>query len=446
LVDALVNLPGIIGFVADEIKEMFGSIDLEDFTRREEQLVRYQDQLASQEKEAERLSGKRQKRQEANNQRLREYIALLAAELQADRDKAGFQKKAEAESSSAAVDVAASVKAVDSGPVPESEADKNARLKAELERLKEIANATDYLKESVRDFAEEQGGPAVQAANRMQETLQKLDETEATLRANNALTAEAEKQLADARDAALITYQQKIDLIDDEKRALDEMMTPAEELIASLQLELELQGLSNLERAKRIALIQAGTDATKEEIETINASLDQLAKNDEVIEAMDNFRDAASDALVSFANGSKSAKESFGDFMETVRNRLLRMIAEKLIEKAFGAYGTTGSGGSTGGIGNFISSLFGGGKAHGGRVSGGKFYEVNENGPELLNVGNKQLLMPDARGGNVVPIKQAQNKTTNITVNLPPQIRRSTAEQVAVQVSRAQSRASARNR
>jgi len=46
-----------------------------------------------------------------------------------------------------------------------------------------------------------------------------------------------------------------------------------------------------------------------------------------------------------------------------------------------------------------------GGRANGGDVSAGKMYEVNERGvPELLNVGNKQLLMMAGQSGNVTPL------------------------------------------
>ncbi len=55
--------------------------------------------------------------------------------------------------------------------------------------------------------------------------------------------------------------------------------------------------------------------------------------------------------------------------------------------------------------GGFWSNLFGGGRATGGSVTSNKFYEVNELGPELLNMGGKTFLMPNA-SGTVIPLQQ----------------------------------------
>jgi hypothetical protein len=55
--------------------------------------------------------------------------------------------------------------------------------------------------------------------------------------------------------------------------------------------------------------------------------------------------------------------------------------------------------------------------------------------------------MTGQQAGNVVPIQAStDNRSTTITVNLPPQIRRITAQQTANEVSRIQRRADNRNR
>lgn len=46
---------------------------------------------------------------------------------------------------------------------------------------------------------------------------------------------------------------------------------------------------------------------------------------------------------------------------------------------------------------------FGGGRAGGGSVSAGSFYEVNETGPELLTTGGRTFLMMGAGTGQVTP-------------------------------------------
>jgi hypothetical protein len=72
--------------------------------------------------------------------------------------------------------------------------------------------------------------------------------------------------------------------------------------------------------------------------------------------------------------------------------------------------GTTSGGGGIGGffggiisgIGNFFSGLFGGGRAAGGPVMGGKSYVVGEHGREILHMGSNGFITPhgaDAGGG-----------------------------------------------
>lgn len=62
---------------------------------------------------------------------------------------------------------------------------------------------------------------------------------------------------------------------------------------------------------------------------------------------------------------------------------------------------TTASNYSSGGLGLQLS----GNRANGGSVGAGKMYEVNEkDDPELLTVGNKQLLMMAGQSGNVTPL------------------------------------------
>lgn len=86
------------------------------------------------------------------------------------------------------------------------------------------------------------------------------------------------------------------------------------------------------------------------------------------------------------------------------------MDAKGIIEHLFGQMGTNGQGNTGGPFGEVLggmfgggegntaggisSSIFGGGRAYGGLIVGGKMYEVNKRGmSELLNVGSKQLLM-----------------------------------------------------
>lgn len=112
--------------------------------------------------------------------------------------------------------------------------------------------------------------------------------------------------------------------------------------------------------------------------------------------AMTSVLGGMENALVSFVT---TGKAGFADFTRSILADLARIAAQKAIA------GIAGSlfGAATGGIGGLFGSLFGGGRAHGGMVSPGKLYEVNEQGPELISVGGKDYLMSGAQAGYVTP-------------------------------------------
>jgi hypothetical protein len=87
----------------------------------------------------------------------------------------------------------------------------------------------------------------------------------------------------------------------------------------------------------------------------------------------------------------------------------------------------------------------------GGPVSAGKLYRVNENRPELLNVGNKQYLMMGAQGGSVDPNPGARGQGggavqhLNVTVAMPQGANAATANQFGVIAGRQMQNAIRRN-
>ena len=105
-------------------------------------------------------------------------------------------------------------------------------------------------------------------------------------------------------------------------------------------------------------------------------------------------------------------------------------------------FGGGGEGGGFGGILSTVAGFFGGGRASGGPVSAGRMYEVNERGPELLNVGGKQFLMMGSQGGSVTP-NGGQSKTINAPINItvPGNTDRRTAIQIGAQVQMGLARA-----
>lgn len=145
------------------------------------------------------------------------------------------------------------------------------------------------------------------------------------------------------------------------------------------------------------------------------------------------------DALVAFAT---TGKLSFKSLADSIVADITRIIIKQQITAAMGG---GGSGGGSDWVGSLISlgmGLFGpstsaysgmpdgvptrGGRASGGPVQAGQIYEVNERGPELLNVAGKQYLMMGAQAGSVTPngaggpSSQASRGDTYVTVQVTP--------------------------
>jgi hypothetical protein len=72
--------------------------------------------------------------------------------------------------------------------------------------------------------------------------------------------------------------------------------------------------------------------------------------------------------------------------------------------------------------------MFGGGRATGGPVSAGKFYQVNEREPEFF---------APRQSGEVIPLSKMGGRGggTTINISVPPTIQRDTADQIATRAA-----------
>ena len=172
------------------------------------------------------------------------------------------------------------------------------------------------------------------------------------------------------------------------------------------------------------------------------------------------------DALVTFAS---TGKLSFKALADAIVADITRIIIKQQISNALGVapgMATASSaalGGSAGSLMGFLGMAVGavtgnsglttvanalpgdpldnlvglvGARANGGPVQAGQMYEVNERGPELLNVGGRQYLLMGSQGGSVTAntgnsAPAVSSGSTYLTVNVaPPQgSSRETAQQ-----------------
>lgn len=101
--------------------------------------------------------------------------------------------------------------------------------------------------------------------------------------------------------------------------------------------------------------------------------------------------------LAALATGSTVATSALSALAAAAYSAVSGLGGSSVASAATGG----GGGGFIGSAINFVSGLFG--RASGGMVNAGSAYQVNENGPELLTVGNKQVLMMGSQGGTVTP-------------------------------------------
>ena len=432
MIAALAQAPGVVGFLVDELKAGFGSVADDDIPRAEERLAILQSRLEAM-GDNERGFWDRIFGDGATRAEIEAEIAELT-KLVDDFYNTPREIKTTGTDASASA-VAAALPAV---RAPAQGVDEKAFAQVQKQQEKaaqDALRATESLRKSMADLAVQQGGDSVQAAVDLAEAIANLDEQERLLREGGKLDAQAMEQLAALREGAILQHEKTIEAINAETAAREALLSPAEQMLSSLQFELELQGLSNTEREKRIALLRAETDETTAAGAAIVATIDQLAANDEAIRAMDGFRNSATDAFVSIANGSKSAKEAFGDMMNSIRDMLLRMLAEKLIQQVFGGFGSTGGGG----FGGAIASFFGGGRAVGGPVRKGTPYLVGEQGPELIVPRSAGTVVPNGQIGGqsvVVNIDAREQDDPGKILSLIPIIQAQVEQSIGLKMRR----------
>lgn len=203
------------------------------------------------------------------------------------------------------------------------------------------------------------------------------------------------------------------DIIDEEARKTQEQLRrdrqdreeDFQRLIGDIQTQNDLLGKTAEQQDLINTARQYGIDLSSEQGEILADTLADLYANMAIIEdqvtAMDGLRDGFKGFLNDLKDGvslTDSLKNAFDSILDTV----FQIVAQNLAESLFGQSGTTGGGAS----GDFFSSIFGalfGARATGGSVNSGGMYRVNEQGPELLTVGNRDYLMMGKGSGMVSP-------------------------------------------
>lgn len=233
-------------------------------------------------------------------------------------------------------------------------------------------------------------------------------------------------KLTQAQKDSLIAQAEKLDLLEQERKAEEEMVklradqdeafTQANEAILD---QIHLIGLSADEQELYNNLTWAGVDAESARGKEIIANTQKLQEQRETmsdqIELMDTIRDAGSDFLTDWVSGSKSLKDSLLDAWESVHNKILQMIAENLMDQLFGQQGDPAGGSTAGWFSQLLGAFFGGGKAGGGMTRPNTMYQVNERGFEMASVGGKDYLLSGSSPVQITPNHKLGGGGLNVT-------------------------------
>src|SRR5690606_34217219 len=276
-----------------------------------------------------------------------------------------------------------------------------------------------------------------------QDTMVRLAGVEEELVRLGKLDEEQQVKLALARQQANDKFQRAVELNQSQKG-------PLEELLESMQLEIDLLGMGNAERITELELLRLideyrrrGIELSQEEIdaarERIRSKVDEVDALREQISALDQFRDSFEDNVTAVLDGSKSIKDAIRDLVNDFIAQMLRMAAHNFTEALFGQMGTPGGGLFGNALGGFFD-WFGGPRADGGPVSPGKAYLVGEQGPELF--------VPRSSGyisSNVQTRRAMGGQTVVNNFHMPGRYDLRTQAQVAADAARAANRAARRS-
>lgn len=236
----------------------------------------------------------------------------------------------------------------------------------------------------------------------------------------------------------------------DYNKAIESYLTPAQEVIRSLDEELALIGLSEVEQQKMIAVRQAGADATAEEVFQIERKIEALAEAAKAAEFQREIEYGLADAIYDVASGAKSAGDAIKDFFDDLAQYILRMIAENWAKQIAGLFTGQGGASSSGGGTNWfglIAGLFGGGKAGGGWTKTGGINEVNERGFEMATVGGRDYMLTGSQPVRITPHDQigGGGVVQNISFNVAGRVSDETRTQAAAKIAYETRRATVRN-
>ena len=270
-------------------------------------------------------------------------------------------------------------------------------------------------------------------------------------------------KLTEAQKQELLNKAERIDLLNKEADAEEALVKARAEqdrnfnnVNDAIKEQILLVGMSRDEMEVYNNLAAAGVTAESARGMEIAENTRLLQSMSEAmadqIEIMDSLREAGGDFLVDLGNGVKPI-DALTDAWERMRQKLLQMAADKLMDQIFGKQGDPaggssggwlsslfsafgGSGGGGGESAGSLMDLFGGawGYANGGKTAPWSVSRVNERGFEMATVGGNDYLLTGKDSVSITPHERLGggrgiNQTNQFALAAPTSQR--TQEQIA---------------
>ena len=192
---------------------------------------------------------------------------------------------------------------------------------------------------------------------------------------------------------------------------------------ASALQVMAANGLMATEKGQDLAKALQAIIAANSKLETVDLK--------ELLENIDNARDAVSGAAVDFDKLSQSVAQSFGDsfksiitgtesvkdaFKNMARNIIDQLIEVLIIQRLVGTVGGNGKAGTG------LAGLLSGTRAVGGPITTGQSYLVGEKGPEIITAGANARVIPNHQIGGGTTVVQNINISTGVSQTVRAEI------------------------
>lgn len=189
------------------------------------------------------------------------------------------------------------------------------------------------------------------------------------------------------------------------------MITSRENEIRLMQQEIALLGMSRVERDKQRMILEAENYARRIGVELTEKQRQKVVENatayaylveqerlanlelQNMAQLQELFGNTLIDGIQGAIDGTRSLNDVLADALKTLAKMALQ--AAILGQGPLTSFlGTTGQNAS--GIGGLVGAMFGGFRAGGGSVSGGRAYVVGEKGPEMFVPGRNGMIVPNS--------------------------------------------------